>query len=132
LGVVVIIVERLGDAPVARRRIELVERKGLGHPDTICDSLVEAISIALNRMYIARLGAVAHYNIDKALLVAGQCQRGFGTGEMLRPMELIVGDRATVHVDGQRLPVEDEASNAVDRWMMAHLPNVRPRRDLVT
>ncbi|HXJ81534.1 MAG TPA: methionine adenosyltransferase [Candidatus Methylomirabilis sp.] len=128
----VITVERLGDAPVARRRIELVERKGVGHPDTVCDSLVEAISIALNKMYVARLGAVAHYNVDKALLVAGQCQRGFGTGEVLRPMELIIGDRATVAVDGERLPVEEEASKAVDRWMTTHLPNVRPGRDLAT
>src|SRR5262249_7399640 len=75
--------------------LELVERKGLGHPDTIADTLVEEISVALNRMYLERLGAVAHYNIDKALLVAGQCAKGFGWGEMTRPMGLYVGDRAT-------------------------------------
>ena len=34
-----------GGAPVSERRMELVERKGVGHPDTICDSLVEAISV---------------------------------------------------------------------------------------
>jgi hypothetical protein len=41
-----LVVEALTDTPVARRRQEIVERKGLGHPDTICDSIVEAISIA--------------------------------------------------------------------------------------
>jgi len=128
----VITLELLGDTPVARRRIELVERKGVGHPDTICDALVEAISVALNRMYLARLGAVAHYNIDKALLVAGQVRRAFGSGEVLRPMELIVGDRATAQVDGQFLPVEAEASQAVHGWIATHLPRVRPGRDLVT
>jgi S-adenosylmethionine synthetase len=70
-----------------------VERKELGHPDTICDAL------ALNRMYLDRVGAILHYNVDKALLVAGQCTKAFGQGELLRPIELIVGDRATDQLD---------------------------------
>jgi S-adenosylmethionine synthetase len=125
-------VEVLNDAPVFRRRLELVERKGLGHPDTICDSLVEAISVALNRMYLERVGAIAHYNIDKALLVAGQCAKRFGSGEVTRPMEFYVGDRATYQVGGTRLPVEGVASAAVDQWVAAHLPGVRAGKDLET
>jgi S-adenosylmethionine synthetase len=121
-----VVVETLPGPAVGRRRLELVERKGLGHPDTICDSLVEAIALALNRMYLERLGSVAHYNIDKALLVAGQCRKGFGGGEVLRPMELIVGDRATFEVDGVKLPVEETAVEAVDAWLAGHLPGVRP------
>jgi S-adenosylmethionine synthetase len=117
---------------MSRRRVELVERKGLGHPDTICDSLVEAVSLALNRMYLERLGAIAHYNIDKALLVAGQCAKRFGAGEVVRPMELIVGDRATYAADGARLPVEEVGEAAVDRWVAEHLPAVRPGKDLTT
>jgi S-adenosylmethionine synthetase len=127
-----ITIEALADTPIPKRRIELVERKGLGHPDTMCDSLVEAISIALNRMYLERAGFVAHYNVDKALLVAGQCRRGLGSGEITRPMELIVGDRATALLDGSRLPVEEVAVAAVDRWMTAHLPAVRVGKDLLT
>ncbi len=40
--------------------IEMAERKGIGHPDTICDSIVEAISIALCKYYIAEFGSVLH------------------------------------------------------------------------
>ena len=125
-------IEALRDAPVASRRVELVERKGLGHPDSICDSLVEAIAVALNRMYLERAGAIAHYNIDKALLVAGRCSKGFGWGELTRPIEFIVGDRATFEVDGVRLPVEETARGAVDAWVAAHLPHLRPGKDLQT
>ena len=127
-----LLVEALAQAPVARRRVELVERKGLGHPDTICDSLVEAVSVALNRMYIERAGAILHYNVDKALLAAGQCQKTFGGGELTRPMELVLGDRATFALDGRGLPVEETVRAAVDAWVAAHLPHVRPGRDLVT
>jgi len=125
-------IEALGGTPMAQRRVELIERKGLGHPDTICDALVEAISVALNRMYLERLGAVAHYNIDKALLVAGECAKGFGAGEVTRPMRLYVGDRATRAAGGERLPVEEVATAAVDAWVASHLPGVRSGRDLVT
>ena len=125
-------IEALNDTPVSRRRLELVERKGLGHPDTISDSLVEAISVALNRMYLGRIGAVAHYNIDKALLVAGQCSKGFGWGEVTVPMSLYVGDRATYVAGGEPLPVEEVARGAVDQWVTAHLPGVRAGKDLKT
>lgn len=117
---------------MAARRIELVERKGIGHPDTICDSLVEAISLALNQLYLTRTGALAHYNIDKALLAAGQCEKGFGYGEVTRPMELIVGDRATFVVNGITLPIEDTVRAAVDAWVHRHLPHVRAGSDLHT
>ena len=121
-----LVVETLGGPPVAQRRTELVERKGIGHPDTICDSLVEAIAVSLNRMYVRHLGVVAHYNIDKALLIAGQCHKAFGQGEVTRPVEFIVGDRATFEVGGRKLPVEETAQAAVDRWLADHVPGVAP------
>ena len=127
-----IFVEALRDTPIAARRIELVERKGIGHPDTICDSLVEAISLALNQLYLTRLGALAHYNIDKALLAAGQCAKGFGHGTVTRPMELIVGDRATFVANDIALPIEETVSTAVDTWVRTHLPHVRAGTDLHT
>jgi S-adenosylmethionine synthetase len=127
-----IIVETLGTQPVARRRIEVVERKGIGHPDTICDSLVEAISVALNHMYLAELDAIPHYNIDKALLIAGQCAKGFGWGTVTQPMELVIGDRATFEVNGRKLPVEETVRQAVSTWLGEHLPRLQPARDFVT
>ena len=125
-------IEALNDTPISRRRLELVERKGLGHPDTISDSLAEAISVALNQMYLVRLGAVAHYNVDKALLVAGQCAKGFGWGEVTVPMSFYVGDRATYVAGGQSMPVEEVARGAVDQWVTAYLPGVRAGKDLQT
>lgn len=125
-------IEAIEGRPVPDRRIEVVERKGLGHPDTICDAVAEAASVALAGMYLERAGAIAHYNVDKALLVAGGCEKRFGGGELTRPMELIIGDRATDVVNGCRLPVAETVCRAVEAWTAAHLPGVRPGRDLVT
>jgi S-adenosylmethionine synthetase len=126
------VIESIGGTPVAKRRIELVERKGLGHPDTICDSVVEAASVALGRLYLERAGVIAHYNIDKALLVAGQCLKRFGGGEVTRPIELIVGDRATDVLNGRSLPVVETVRHAVEEWVGANLPGMRAGKDLVT
>ncbi|MGB8896262.1 MAG: methionine adenosyltransferase [Pseudolabrys sp.] len=48
---------------------EVVERKGLGHPDTICDALAETLSRNLCREYRRRFGTILHHNVDKALLL---------------------------------------------------------------
>ena len=121
-----IVVEALTGPPISKRRIEIVERKGLGHPDTICDSLVEAVAVDLNRMYLDRLGAVAHYNVDKALLIAGQSRSWFGGGQVTQPAQLVLGDRATFAVEGKKLPVEETARGAIDAWLERYLPRLRP------
>ena len=121
-----IVIESLPGVPIAKRRIELVERKGLGHPDTICDSLAEAVALGLNRMYLEHLGAIAHYNVDKALLIAGQSRVRFGRGEVSRPARFIVGDRATFAVGKHRLPIEETARHAIDTWLARNVPRLRP------
>lgn len=67
-----------------RQAMEIVERKGKGHPDTICDSIAEAVSIALCRTYLEAAGQVLHHNVDKMLLVAGQSRPALGGGRLVR------------------------------------------------
>jgi len=93
-----ITVEILANKPVAEQDVEIVERKGVGHPDYICDAIMESISVALSHEYLKRFGDILHHNIDKGLLVAGQVERKFGGGRVIKPMELIIGDRATFRV----------------------------------
>ena len=76
------------------RPVEIVERKGLGHPDTICDMLSEQLSVALSRKYLDEFGLVLHHNVDKALLAAGRAEPAFGGGRILEPIDIyLVGAR---------------------------------------
>lgn len=115
---------------VSEQAVEIVERKGTGHPDSICDALMERISVALSREYMERFGAVLHHNIDKGLLVAGQVEKGFGSGKVLKPMELIVGDRASYGIGDSRVPVEDIVKRTVRSWAAENLPHVDPQEHL--
>ncbi len=74
--------------------VEFVERKGAGHPDTICDDLAERLARRLATHYRDHTGAVQHFNVDKALLAAGTANLAFGGGEIGKPFRVIVAGKA--------------------------------------
>ena len=125
-----VVVEMFTGKSIIEHRVEIVERKGTGHPDQICDSVMEAISVALCREYLDRFGTILHHNIDKGLLAAGRVEKRFGGGRVIRPMELIIGDRATFRVNGQEVPVGDIAVAAAKGWVRQHLRFVDPERHI--
>jgi S-adenosylmethionine synthetase len=125
-----IIIEPYRGKSIAEERVEIVERKGTGHPDFICDSIMEAVSVALCGEYLRECGTILHHNIDKGLLVAGRVAKHYGGGKVLQPMELIIGDRATFNVPGKSLPVNEIAIDAARTWIRKHLRFVDPVKDI--
>jgi S-adenosylmethionine synthetase len=123
-----IIVEEFNQAPLEEQRLEIVERKGLGHPDSICDAILERVSVELSKEYMKKFGAIMHYNADKSLLVAGEVNTRFGGGKVKQPMLLIFGDRATNEVEGVRVPVEKIAIQAAKKWIKENLRFVDPEK----
>lgn len=121
-----IVIEPYKGRPVTDQRIEIVERKGTGHPDFLCDSLMEAVSVALCREYERTFGTILHHNIDKGLLAAGKVERLFGGGKVLAPMELTIGDRATFTAGGKTVPVADIAVAAAKDWFRKNMRFVDP------
>jgi S-adenosylmethionine synthetase len=123
-----VIVEELYQLPVEKQGLEIVERKGLGHPDTICDLIFDRVAVALDLEYKKRVGEILHYNVDKSLLVAGEVETRFGGGEMKRPMLLVFGDRATSKVDEVEIPVGEIAVRTAKEWFSQNLRFVSPER----
>jgi S-adenosylmethionine synthetase len=103
------------------RDIEMVERKGRGHPDSICDALAEAFTINLTREYHERCGRVLHHNVDKVLLAAGASTPRFGGGEVTAPLEIYLAGRATREIDGIAIPIADIAEESSRSWLRANL-----------
>ena len=115
------LVVRVAATPPGAQEIEVVERKGLGHPDTICDALAEQICVRLCRHYRERFGTILHHNVDKLLLCAGAARPGFGGGEVTAPIELYLGGRATSEYRGEVIPVAELAIEACHDWLRANL-----------
>lgn len=125
-----VFIEQLKGLPVASLQVEIVERKGVGHPDFICDAVMERVSLALSRAYYEQFGRILHHNTDKGLLAAGQTKKAFGSGRVLKPMRLFIGDRATLTVDARRIPVKELAIEAAKQWIRESLRFVDPERHI--
>ncbi len=104
--------------------IEFVERKGLGHPDTLCDRLAEELARQLATDYERYTGAVRHFNVDKAILAAGSVDIGFGGGEVTKPSKLILVGKATFGFDWQ--PDHEELAAQYHARLMELLPEASP------
>ena len=124
-------VEPIDRRAVEDQAVEIVERKGLGHPDTLCDGVAEAVSRALARTYLERVGKVLHYNTDEAQLVAGSAAPAFGGGEVLEPIYLLIVGRATKHYEGQHIPVDAIALRAATEYLRDALPHLDFDTDVI-
>jgi S-adenosylmethionine synthetase len=101
--------------------VEVVERKGLGHPDTICDALAETLSRTLCSEYRRRFGAILHHNVDKALLCGGSAAPAFGGGTILAPIEIYLAGRAVCQVARDAVPVAEIAVESSRAWLKANI-----------
>jgi S-adenosylmethionine synthetase len=104
-----------------RGNIEIVECKGLGHPDTICDFLAEEVSLALSRYYLREFGQILHHNVDKVLLRGGQASAVFGGGQVTQPIDIYLAGRATDRFRERTIPVETIAVEACKSWLRGNM-----------
>jgi len=123
-----IVVEDLKQTPLERQRLEIVERKGLGHPDYICDAVMDHISIRLSKEYLEKAGSILHHNVDKSLLVAGEAEPRFGGGMVKQPILFVFGDRATSEFDGTKIDISQIATNVAKEWFRRNMRFVDPEK----
>ncbi|MFD3590373.1 methionine adenosyltransferase [Streptomyces sp. NPDC058683] len=109
---------------------EVIERKGLGHPDSLSDGLAEALSIAYSRYTLERFGAVLHHNFDKVGLLGGRSEVNFGRGRMTSPIRVLVNGRTSNRFGDEDIPVEDIVVSTTREFLGARLPKIDPERDL--
>jgi len=124
-------IEALDQIPLEKQRIELVERKCLGHPDSLADGIAESISQALCKTYLDEFGFVLHHNTDQGEVVAGESAPKFGGGKMIRPIYVLIDGRATKQFNGVTLPTDAVAVEAAHKYIHKILPELNLNRDLM-
>ncbi len=116
-----IVVERIKGIRTENQRIEMVERKGLGHPDFIADSISEAFSRSLSLYYIENFGKILHHNVDKLEIIGGRTSPEFGGGQVIYPISVLFSGRATDTIENQRIPVKEIAIGSALEWIENNL-----------
>ncbi|WP_128906249.1 methionine adenosyltransferase [Halorubrum amylolyticum] len=124
-------VSRLDRSAVEDQEVEIVERKGIGHPDSICDGIAESVSRALSQLYLDRVGKVLHYNTDETQLVAGRAAPAYGGGEVVEPLYVLIVGRATKEYEGEQLPVDSAALAAARDYLSEAIPELEYGTDVV-
>jgi S-adenosylmethionine synthetase len=110
-------VEPLRTLHIEDQDVELVERKGLGHPDSIADGVSESVSRALSRLYLDEYGRILHHNTDETQVVGGASEPKFGGGKVTNPIYMLLVGRATTEVDGEKLPYRQVAIDAAKAYV---------------
>jgi S-adenosylmethionine synthetase len=128
-------VEEIKGHSVRDLEVEIVERKGKGHPDSLIDGASEAVSLGLCDYYLKNFGSILHHNVDKGILVGGKAQAEFGGGTIISPIYLMVAGRATelVPIQGKSIevPVEEIARESIRKFIRETMRFLDPDKHMV-
>ena len=124
-------IEQLNRIPTHKSDVEIVERKGIGHPDSICDGIAEAVSRELSKYYLKEYGRVLHHNTDQLEAVGGQSKPKYGGGKLLEPSYIILSGRATSQVDGESIPVKSISIGATKNYLKSHFKHLNIDTDVI-
>jgi S-adenosylmethionine synthetase len=111
--------------------VEIVERKGIGHPDSLCDGIAERVSVEYTTWCQENLGTLLHHNFDKVQLVAGEVNVGYGGGYLLKPIRIQIAGRGTPAFQGQKVPMDDIAIQAAKKHIRETMRYLDPEKHVV-
>lgn len=121
-----VFINELSQVPLEERLLEITERKGLGHPDTMCDNIMNQVSVDLSIEYLKIFGNIYHHNLDKGLLAAGETKIAFNGGTVVKPIKIVYGDRATFKVGSENIDVNEIAIQSTKNWFKKNLRFIDP------
>lgn len=116
---------------IENQPFELVERKGIGHPDTLCDAIAERASRYYSQYFFKRYGGIAHHWFDKVMIIGGQSHFTFGQGELIRPYKVIFAGKAAKTFGGEEIPLNDLLRKAACDVLSESLTGFEKDRHLV-
>ena len=123
---------QMDSAEYARQdAVEVVERKGYGHPDTLCDRISELTSVLYSQYCIENFGKIGHHWFDKVMLIGGEANLGFGVGELTSPYEVILAGKAATSIGEVEIPLTRIFENAARKVLLDTLHYFNPSTDLL-
>lgn len=126
-----ILVEKIIRTPIENQRIEVVERKGVGHPDSLADGIADSVSRSLCRSYGDTFGTCMHHNTDQVEIVGGQASPRFGGGEVTEPIYILLSGRATTSAGDKVIPVHKIAIDAAKEYLSSTVRNLNVDKHVV-
>lgn len=124
-------VETLLQIPTPKKEVEIVERKGIGHPDSVSDGIAEAVSRELSKYYLKEYGRILHHNTDQVEVVGGQSAPKYAGGVVLEPTYILLSGRATTKVGEDRIPFKSIAIKATKEYLRSNFKHLDMDSDVM-
>ncbi|MBU2578847.1 hypothetical protein KKA09_01900 [Patescibacteria group bacterium] len=112
------------------KEIEIIERKGTGHPDTLSDKLAEHLSLSFSKYSVEKFGAVLHHNFDKVGLLGGSSYVAFGKGYLTSPIRVLINGRISSKFGNKKIPTRKLLVNWTKEFFRVYLPLIDPDKEL--
>ncbi len=113
-----------------KRKIEIVERKGIGHPDTLADKLAEELSRVYSKFCLEKFGCILHHNIDKLYIGGGLFLIRKNKVVKKSPIRVEVNGRVSNTMNGERIDLEKIFIPVIKEYLGTVLPRLNPEVDL--
>ncbi|MFN7161177.1 MAG: methionine adenosyltransferase [Candidatus Gracilibacteria bacterium] len=108
----------------ASGEFEVVERKGVGHPDSLADALANEVSIAYSKYCLENIGVIPHHNIDKLYIGAGHYKNDYGVCERLSPIIVRVNGRMSSVFGNVDLDIQQLQSSSIQNYLRHVMPSI--------
>lgn len=102
---------------------EVVERKGIGHPDSLADIIADAFSNNYSQYCLNEFGVMPHHWADKVTIVGGKTKIDFGVEKVLQPIRIYQFGRVTHNVGNVRIDIQGLFRQTVDKVLRSIFPN---------
>jgi len=94
-------------------QLEFVERKGIGHPDSVADIIAEEMMLRYRRYVYSKIGIMPNGWFDKVVVSGGEAHVTFGHAEIIKKPKIILYGKA-MKIDGNADYIYNLFSSAVE------------------
>lgn len=102
---------------------EVVERKGIGHPDSMADLIAEEFSHRYARFGMDNFGVVPNHWVDKVALIGAAADVGFGCYTIQKTITAYLFGKVTPKVGDAVIPIESMFTETVQDVLAAATRN---------
>lgn len=108
---------------ISEQPLEVVERKGVGHPDSLADALANEVSNTYSKYCLDNFGVILHHNVDKLYIGAGHYKNDYGFVQKISPVQVRINGRMSNSFEGKEIPIDYIQKKAVTNYLQKVLPN---------
>lgn len=116
---------------IDNQNFEVVETKGKGHPDNICDTLAEKISANYSNYCLENYGIILRHMIDKLSVLGGGSKVKFNGGEMISLIKILVNGRFTDRHNNQKIDYMKIVNETIKKYFHELFPMIDIEKDLL-